>query len=182
MNLKRVQHKLTNTGGRSGTKRGSIYGDGLAHRRLDLSRWERSVWPGHLHRPRARQRRAARPRRVPPRRPAAAERVRLRIDEAGGRTNLPPIRDNCRPARQPFIFPRKKTCTSPPMAGTPMQFPQCAMPLTTPVKRERLCCAVSPWIVPKRSESRGSNRGSPTAGAEDVTLESHARLVLLSPP
>ena len=26
------------------------------------------------------------------------------------------------------------------MAGTPMQFPQCAMPPTTPAKRERLSC------------------------------------------
>ena len=39
------------------------------------------------------------------------------------------------------------------MVGTPMQFPQCAMPLTTPAKRERQCCAVSPWIGPKRNES-----------------------------
>ncbi len=51
---------------------------------------------------------------------------------------------------------KKKTCTSPPMAGTPMQFPQCAMPLTTPANRERFhwCCAVSPWIGPKRSETK----------------------------
>ena len=70
------------------------------------------------------------------------------------------------------------------MVGTPMQFPQCAMPETTPAKRERfhLCCTVSPWIGPKRSESSESNRGSPVTGTEDVTLEPHARLVLLSPP
>ena len=48
---------------------------------------------------------------------------------------------------------KKKTSTSP----RPMQFPQCAMPLTTPAKRERFhwCCAVSPWIGPKRSENTG---------------------------
>jgi hypothetical protein len=56
----------------------------------------------------------------------------------------PPFHDNRRPVRQPFIFPKKKTYPSPPMVGTPMQFPQCAMPLTTPAKRERLCCSVSP--------------------------------------
>jgi hypothetical protein len=30
------------------------------------------------------------------------------------------------------------------------------MPLTTPAKRERfhLCCSVSPWIGPKRSETK----------------------------
>ena len=70
------------------------------------------------------------------------------------------------------------------MVGTPMQFPQCAMPLATPAKRERFhwCCAVSPWIGPKRSESSEGNRGSPVAGTEDVTLEPHARLVLFSAP
>ena len=66
--------------------------------------------------------------------------------KAERRANYPPIRDNCRPARRLFIFTRKKTYTSPPMVGTPMQFPQCAMPLTTPAKRERFhwCWAVSP--------------------------------------
>ena len=72
--------------------------------------------------------------------------ITVKIEGAEGRTNYPPFHDICRPARQPFIFPRKKTYTSPPMVGTPMQFPQCAMPETTPAKRERfhLCCAVSP--------------------------------------
>ena len=35
----------------------------------------------------------------------------------------PPFHDNRRPAPQPFIFPKKKTYPSPPMVGTPMQFP-----------------------------------------------------------
>ena len=36
-------------------------------------------------------------------------------------------------------FPRKKTHASPPMVGMPMQFPQCAMPETTPANKGRLC-------------------------------------------
>ena len=66
--------------------------------------------------------------------------------KAEGRTKYPPFHDSRCPGRQPFIFPGKKTYTSPPMAGTPKQFPQCAMPPATPAKRERFlwCCAVSP--------------------------------------
>ena len=59
--------------------------------------------------------------------------------KAEGRANYPPFRDSRRTARQPFIFTRKKTYTSPPMVGTPMQFPQCAMPETTPANKRRLC-------------------------------------------
>ena len=37
------------------------------------------------------------------------------------------------------------------------------MPLTTPAKRERfhLCCSVSPWIGPKRSESSENTGRAP---------------------
>ena len=43
--------------------------------------------------------------------------------EAEGRTKYLPFHDDRHPARQPFIFPKKKTYPSPPMVGTPMQFP-----------------------------------------------------------
>jgi len=53
-----------------------------------------------------------------------------------------------------------------------MQFLQCAMPLTTPAKRERFhwCCAVPPWTGPKRSES-SENTGRAPEGRADYSLE-----------
>ena len=58
-----------------------------------------------------------------------------------------------RHTRQPCIFPRKKTCTPPPMAGTPMQFPQCAMPETTPANKRRLCAIKESGIRCRESGS-----------------------------